>query len=73
LPQNALVRTPLARCVRATGPPTNPMADRAPVIEPSSSADEFRLAVEPFSEPPLPSVEEIKPKRKPREEEELSE
>jgi polyphosphate kinase len=28
------------------------MADRAPVIEPSSSADEFRLAVEPFSEPP---------------------
>jgi hypothetical protein len=29
--------------------------------------------LQPFSEPPSPSVEEIKPKRKPREEEELSE
>jgi hypothetical protein len=29
--------------------------------------------LQPFSEPPLPSVEEIKPKRKPREEEEPTE
>jgi len=29
-----------------------------------------KAKLEPFSEPPLPSVEEIKPKRKPRHEEE---
>ena len=29
--------------------------------------------IEPFSEPPLPTVEEIKPRRKPRHEEEDTE
>lgn len=29
-----------------------------------------KAKLDPFSEPPLPSVEEIKPKRKPRHEEE---
>jgi hypothetical protein len=32
-----------------------------------------RATFEPFSEPPLPSVEEIKPKRKPRTESDNSE
>jgi hypothetical protein len=32
-----------------------------------------KARIEPFSEPPLPTVEEIKPRRKPREEEEDSE
>jgi hypothetical protein len=32
-----------------------------------------KAQLQPFSEPPQPSVEEIKPKRKPREEEELTE
>ena len=32
-------------------------------------ARKARTTLEPFSEPPLPSVEVIKPKRKPRDEE----
>jgi hypothetical protein len=32
-----------------------------------------KVKLEPFSEPPLPSVEEIKPKRKPRTEEDSTE
>ena len=38
---------------------------------PKSKKSKVRL--ESFSEPPLPSVEEIKPKRKPRAEEESTE
>jgi len=32
-----------------------------------------KTKLEPFSEPPLPTVEEIKPRRKPREVEEAAE
>jgi len=32
-----------------------------------------KASLEPFSEPPQPTVEEIKPRRKPRHEEEVSE
>ena len=32
-----------------------------------------KAQLQPFSEPPLPSGEEIKPKRNPREEEDLAE
>jgi hypothetical protein len=32
-----------------------------------------KVQLQPFSEPPLPAVEEIKPKRKPREVEEAAE
>ena len=38
---------------------------------PKSKKTKARL--EPFSEPPLPSVEEIKPRRKPRHEEDAGE
>jgi hypothetical protein len=36
-------------------------------------AKKARTSLEPLSEPPLPAVELIKPKRKPRDEEESSE
>jgi hypothetical protein len=32
-----------------------------------------KAKLEPFSEPPLPTVEQIKPKRKPRDEEDTAE